>query len=57
VVLVLLALGAFGTSSSGEVTMLGVTMEAKYACAIYFAMGVVAMWAAMKAGRVNVKKM
>lgn len=38
-VLFFIGIGGFGTASSGSVTMFGLTMEAKYACAIYFLLG------------------
>jgi hypothetical protein len=54
-VLFLIGIGAFGTASSGDVTMFGVTMEAKYACAIFFVFGAVFCWAALEAKRRGVR--
>lgn len=56
VVLVLLALGLFGTASAGTVTMLGITMAAKYACLIYFVLGGLAVWAFTEARRRGVRR-
>ena len=51
VVLLLVGIGAFGTASSGEVKVFGLTMEAKYACALFFLLGAVFAWAANEARR------
>ena len=48
-VLFLIGIGGFGTASSGSVTMFGLTMEAKYACAIYFALGGLFVYCALEA--------
>ena len=48
-VLFLIGIGAFGTASSGSVTIFGLTMEAKYACALFFLLGAVCAWAATEA--------
>jgi hypothetical protein len=48
-VLFFIGIGGFGTASSGSVTMFGLTMEAKYACAIYFALGGLFVYCALEA--------
>jgi hypothetical protein len=50
-VLFLIGIGAFGTASSGDVTMFGITMEAKYTCGIFFFLGAVCAWATPEAKR------
>ena len=47
--LFLIGIGGIGTASSGEVTMFGLTMQAKYACFIYFVLGGIFVWAATEA--------
>ena len=47
--LLFIGIGGFGTASSGDVTMFGVTLEAKYACFIYFALGGLFVWSALEA--------
>lgn len=48
-VLFLVGIGAVGTASSGSVTIFGVTMEAKYACGLFFLLGAVCAWCANEA--------
>lgn len=48
-VLFFIGVAGFGTPSSGSVTMFGLTMEAKYACAIYFVLGAVFLYAVTEA--------
>lgn len=45
----MIGIGGFGTASDGEVEMFGVTMEAKYACFIYFALGALCLWSTLEA--------
>lgn len=45
----LIGIGGFGSASHGQVDMFGVTIEAKYACAIYFALGALCLWSAQEA--------
>lgn len=54
--LVLVALGLFGTASAGYVTILGITMAAKYACLIYFVLGGLAVWSLSEARRRGVRR-
>jgi hypothetical protein len=49
VVALMIGIGGFGTASSGDVEMFGVTMEAKYACFIYFVLGAVCLWSTLGA--------
>lgn len=44
-----IGIGGIGTASSGEVTMFGLTMQANYACFLYFLLGGVFVWAATEA--------
>lgn len=48
-VLFFIGIGGFGTASDGSVTMFGLTMEAKYACFIYFVLGGLFVWASTEA--------
>jgi hypothetical protein len=48
-VALMIGIGGFGTASDGEVDLFGVTMEAKYACFIYFALGALCLWSALEA--------
>ena len=48
-VTLMIGIGGFGTASAGEVDIFGVTMEAKYACFIYFVLGAVCLWSALEA--------
>ena len=48
VVTFLLGIGGFGSASSGSVTMFGVSMEAKYACFIYFVLGALFVWSSLE---------
>ena len=48
-VTLMIGIGGFGTASAGEVDIFGVTMEAKYACFIYFLLGAVCLWSALEA--------
>jgi hypothetical protein len=48
-VTLMIGIGGFGTASSGEVEMFGITIEAKYACFIYFALGALCLWSALEA--------
>ncbi len=50
-VLLMIGIGGFGTASSGHVEMLGVDMEAKYACFIYFVLGGLFVWTTLEARR------
>lgn len=45
----MIGIGGFGTASDGEVDMFGVTIEAKYACFIYFALGALCLWSTLEA--------
>ena len=49
VVLLMIGIGGFGTASSGEVEMFGVSLEAKYACFIYFLLGAACLWSTLEA--------
>lgn len=51
VLALLIGIGGFGSASAGEVEILGVTMEAKYACFIYFVLGALFLWSALEARR------
>ena len=48
-VLFLVGIGGFGTASSGDVTMFGLTMQAKYACFVYFVLGGLFVWSVLEA--------
>jgi hypothetical protein len=48
-ILLLVGIGGFGTASSGDVTMFGITMETKYACFSYFVLGAAFLWSALEA--------
>jgi hypothetical protein len=48
-VLLFIGIGGYGTASSGAVTMFGLTMEAKYACGIYFVFGGLFVYCALEA--------
>lgn len=54
-VTLMIGIGGFGTASDGEVEMFGVTMEAKYACFIYFVLGAVCLWSTLGARKRGVK--
>ena len=45
----MIGIGGFGTASAGEVEMFGLTLEAKYACFIYFVLGAACLWSALEA--------
>ncbi len=45
----MIGIGGFGTASSGDVDMFGITIEAKYACFIYFVLGALCLWSTMQA--------
>ena len=45
----MIGIGGFGTASAGDVEMFGFTMEAKYACFIYFLLGAACLWSALEA--------
>ncbi len=45
----MIGIGGFGSASSGDVDMFGVTIEAKYACFIYFLLGALCLWSTMEA--------
>lgn len=47
----MIGIGGLGTASAGEVEMFGVTLEAKYACFIYFVVGAVCAWSTLEARR------
>lgn len=49
VVTLMIGIGGFGTASNGEVEMFGFTMEAKYACFIYFVLGALCLWSILGA--------
>jgi len=53
--LFLIGIGGLGTASSGDVTMFGVTLEAKYVCFIYFLLGALALWTTLEARRRGAK--
>lgn len=48
-VTLMIGIGGFGTASDGEVEMFGFTMEAKYACFIYFVLGALCLWSTLGA--------
>jgi hypothetical protein len=48
-VTLMIGIGGFGTASAGKVEMFGVTLEAKYACFIYFVLGAVCLWSTLGA--------
>ncbi len=50
-VTLMIGIGGFGTASDGEVDLFGVTMEAKYACFIYFVLGGLFVWTTLEARR------
>lgn len=50
-VLFLIGIGGFGTASAGDVEMFGVTLEAKYACFLYFVLGGLFVWSTLEAKR------
>ena len=50
-VLFFIGIGGFGTASDGEVEMFGWTLEAKYACFIYFVLGGLFVWSTLEAKR------
>jgi hypothetical protein len=52
----MIGIGGFGTASAGEVEMFSVTIEAKYACFIYFALGALCLWSTLEARRRGYKK-
>lgn len=54
-VLFLVGIGGFGTASSGDVTMFGLTMQAKYACFIFFVLGGVFAWSALEAKKRGIR--
>jgi hypothetical protein len=45
----MIGIGGFGTASAGEVEMFGVSIEAKYACFIYFLLGAACLWSTLEA--------
>ena len=45
----MIGIGGFGTASAGDVEMFGVTLEAKYACFIYFLLGAACLWSTLEA--------
>ena len=45
----MIGIGGFGTASAGKVDMFGVTLEAKYACFIYFLLGAACLWSTLEA--------
>ncbi len=51
----MIGIGGFGTASSGHVEMFGVTIEAKYACFIYFVLGAVCLWSTLEARKRGIK--
>lgn len=54
-VLFFVGIGGFGTASSGDVTMFGLTMQAKYACFAYFVLGGLFVWSVLEAKRRGVR--
>ena len=54
-VTLMIGIGGFGTASAGDVEMFGLTMEAKYACFIYFALGGVCVWSTLEARKRGLK--
>ena len=55
-VTLMIGIGGFGTASSGEVDIFGMTMEAKYACFIYFVLGAVCLWSALEAKKRGLRR-
>ena len=51
----MIGIGGFGTASAGDVDMFGVTIEAKYACFIYFVLGAVFLWSTLEARKRGLK--
>ncbi len=51
----MIGIGGFGTASSGNVEMFGVSIEAKYACFIYFVLGAVCLWSTLEARKRGIK--
>ena len=45
----MIGIGGFGTASSGNVDMFGITIEAKYACFFYFVLGALCLWSTLEA--------
>lgn len=54
-VTLMIGIGGFGTASAGNVDMFGMTMEAKYACFIYFVLGGVCVWSTLEARKRGLK--
>ena len=48
-VLFFIGIGGFGTASAGDVEIFRVTLEAKYACFLYFVLGAVCLWSGLEA--------
>ena len=51
----MIGIGGFGTASSGNVDMFGITIEAKYACFIYFVLGALCLWSTLEARKRGIK--
>ena len=51
----MIGIGGFGTASAGKVDVFGVTMEAKYACFIYFVLGGACLWSTLEARKRGLK--
>ena len=45
----MIGIGGFGSASNGNVEMFGVTLQAKYACFLYFVLGAVFLWSTQEA--------
>ena len=52
----MIGIGGFGTASAGDVDMFGVTVEAKYACFVYFVLGAVFFWSTLEAKKRGFKR-
>ena len=55
-VTLMIGIGGFGTASSGEVDIFGMTMQAKYACFIYFVLGALCLWSGLEAKKRGLKR-
>lgn len=52
----MIGIGGFGTASSGDVDMFGITIEAKYACFIYFVLGALCLWSTLEARKRGIEE-
>ena len=50
-ILFFIGIGGFGTASAGDVEIFRVTLEAKYACFLYFVLGGLFVWSTLEAKR------